>query len=285
MKNWIKKGAAVALSAVMAVSLAACASSKPATPEEVIQAAQTKLAEAKSLSYEMDSTMGISASGQSIQMKMTGTIDSITEPMAMQIDMTMDMGAYGSMNTKMYVKEEDGVYTVYAGTDDGSGNITWSAQAMTDVQQLEQYNAQDSMDLYLNSAANFQENGTETINGKEAVRYDGVIGNDSLNEVITSTGVMDQFSGLGLDSATIESMLTDIGDLPVSIWIDQDSGVPVKYDMDMTEMMQTMMTKAMESAGSTDVITVDTVLFSMIIRSIDSIESIEIPQEALDSAA
>ena len=42
MKHWFKKSAAIAMSAVMALSLAACASSKPATPEEVLQAASEK---------------------------------------------------------------------------------------------------------------------------------------------------------------------------------------------------------------------------------------------------
>ena len=45
MKHWFKKSAAIAMSAVMALSLAACASSKPATPEEVLQAASEKVPE------------------------------------------------------------------------------------------------------------------------------------------------------------------------------------------------------------------------------------------------
>ena len=47
MKHWFKKSAAIAMSAVMALSLAACASSKPATPEEVLQAASEKVSAAK----------------------------------------------------------------------------------------------------------------------------------------------------------------------------------------------------------------------------------------------
>lgn len=285
MKHWFKKGAAVAMSVVMALSLAACASSKPATPEEVLKAANEKVSAAKSMSCEMTTDMKMSAAGQTMQMTMTGVIETTTEPMAMHMDMTTDMGALGSMDMKMYMKEENGAYSLYTGMDDGSGNITWTAQTMENLDQLKQYNAQDTMELYLNTGSNFQENGTETVEGKEAVRYDGVITNDSFNELFEATGILDQFSSLGVNAETAKSMLTDLGDLPLSIWVEKDSSLPVKYDMDMTTMMQSIMTKAMEAAGSTETITIETVHVTMLVHGIDNVESIEIPQEALDAAA
>ncbi len=285
MKHWFKKGAAVAMSAVMALSLAACASSKPATPEEVLKAAGEKVSAAKSMSCEMTTDMKMSAAGQTMQMTMTGVIEATTEPMAMHMDMTTDMGALGSMDMKMYMKEENGAYSLYTGIDDGSGNITWTAQTMENLDQLKQYNAQDTMELYLNTGSNFQENGTETVEGKEAVRYDGVITNDSFNELFEATGILDQFSSLGVNAETAKSMLTDLGDLPLSIWVEKDSGLPVKYDMDMTAMMQSIMTKAMEATGSTESVTMETVHMTMLMHGIDNVESIEIPQEALDAAA
>ena len=109
------------------------------------------------------------------------------------------------------------------------------------------------MELYLKSGSNFQENGTETIEGKETVRYDGVITNECFNEVFTSTGVLDQFSSLGVDAETAQSMLTDLGDLPISVWVEKESNLPVKYEMDMTAIMQSIMTKTMEAADSTAV--------------------------------
>lgn len=285
MKHWFKKSAAIAMSAVMALSLAACASSKPATPEEVLKAASEKVAAAKSMTCEMTTDMKMSAAGQSIQMTMTGMLETTTEPVAMHMDMTTDMGAMGSMDVKMYMKEDNGVYSLYTGMDDGSGNITWTAQTMENVDQLKQYDTQATMELYLNTGSSFQEAGTETVEGKEAVRYDGVITNDSFNELFEATGILDQFSTLGVNEETAKSMLTDLGDLPLSIWVEKDSGLPVKYDMDMTAMMQSIMTKAMEAAGSTETITIETVHMTMLVHGIDNVESIEIPQEALDAAA
>ena len=153
MTHWFKKSAAIAMSAVMALSLAACASSKPATPEEVLQAASEKVSAAKSMTCETTTQMKMSAGGQSIQMTMTGELETTMDPVAMHMDMTTDMGAMGSMNVKMYMKEENGAYSLYTGMDDGSGNITWTAQTMENVDQLKQYDTQATMELYLSTGS------------------------------------------------------------------------------------------------------------------------------------
>lgn len=85
MKHWFKKSAAIAMSAVMALSLAACASSKPATPEEVLQAASEKVSAAKSMTCETTTQMKMSAGGQSIQMTMTGELETTMDPVAMHM--------------------------------------------------------------------------------------------------------------------------------------------------------------------------------------------------------
>lgn len=41
----------------------------------------------------------------------------------------------------------------------------------------------------------------------------------------------------------------------------------------------------MEAADSTETITVESVYMTMLIHGIDNVESIEVPQEALDAAA
>lgn len=166
------------------------------------------------MTCETTTQMKMSAGGQSIQMTMTGELETTMDPVAMHMDMTTDMGAMGSMNVKMYMKEENGAYSLYTGMDDGSGNITWTAQTMENVDQLKQYDTQATMELYLSTGSSFQEAGTETVEGKEAVRYDGVITNDSFNELFESTGILDQFSSLGVNEETAKSMLTDLAICP-----------------------------------------------------------------------
>ena len=61
--------------------------------------------------------------------------------------------------------------------------------------------------------------------------------------------------------------------------------MPVKCNVDLTTVMQSIMTKALESAGSGETVTMESVQISIVIRNINGVERIEIPQEALDSAA
>ena len=67
--------------------------------------------------------------------------------------------------------------------------------------------------------------------------------------------------------------------------MEKESNLPVKYEMDMTAMIQSIMNKTMEAAGSTETVTMESVYMTMLIHDIDNVESIEVPQEALDAAA
>ena len=93
MKNWTKKGAVAALSVALSLSLMACSAGQQ-TPEEVIQGAREKMEAVQSMSYEMTTDLQMSMAGQSIPMTMTGVADFIAEPMAMHMDMTMDMARW-----------------------------------------------------------------------------------------------------------------------------------------------------------------------------------------------
>ena len=57
------------------------------------------------------------------------------------------------------------------------------------------------------------------------------------------------------------------------------------FRINQVEQMWCLSTKAMEAAGSTETITIETVHMTMLVHGIDNVESIEIPQEALDAAA
>lgn len=283
--KWTKKFSIAALALVATLSLASCSGQNA---EAIMKTAQEKLNDVKSMSYEMKMDMDMSAEGQALKMTMTGKADCVVEPMALKMDMVMDMGELGSMPMQMYAQDKDGAYVLYSGMDMGTGTMTWTSQTVGSMKDLMQYDAQASMDLYISSADSFKENGTESINGTEAVRYDGVISEKALNDVMTASGVMKQFSSLGMETAEITEMLTNLGDLPISIWVEKESGLPVQYTMDMTTMMQTMMEKAISSeaaAGQStgDTVTVNKVLISMTMSNFNGVDKIVIPEEALNA--
>ena len=93
----------------------------------------------------------------------------------------------------------------------------------------------------------------------------------------------EQLAQYGLTAEEAAAIYQDLGDLPVAIWIDSESKLPVKYEMDMTAMMQNIMTKVFEKmdvAAEDMDFTVDKMFISMTLYDFDNVGEIAIPEEA-----
>ena len=286
MKRRIRNILAAGLVPVLVLALAACGGSAGGgadDAETVLATAQAAFEQVRSMHYPMDMDMGFTAEGETIAIETNAEADYIVSPTQMDMDMNMSMMDLFDVTIKMYLVQEEDGYTVYTGMDDGEGNITWSRDTMDDLDNLSQYTASYSMELYLDNSTNFVENGTEEVAGITATRYDGVISQESLDEVMEASGVLEEFEAFGVEG--LDDMLHEMGDLPVSIWIDPDSGLPVKYEMDMTGMMQNMMDKLMaqDEEMAETAMTVDKCHLSMVCSDFNSIDTIHVPQEALDA--
>ncbi len=251
--------------------------------QETIEKAQESLQNITSMSYDIGMDMEMSGGGQTVAMSTTASADYIMEPAQMKLDMEVSMNGMGGMGTSSYLVEENGVYTLYTGISNGSQTY-WQVSEMENMDSYSQYNAEANLELYLSCAESFQKNGEELIGETKTVRYDGIIAGDALSQVIKSSGISAQMAALGLDETMSDSMFEDLKDLPISIWIAEDTYIPMKYEMDMTDLMQSMMTGIMsglgeESAG-TD-IRVNKVFVSMTIHNINNVTSIEVPKDAL----
>lgn len=281
VKLWLKRAAVGTMILSLLAGFAACGGDAGSS-KDVMQTAHEKLAQVESMHYDMTMEMAMSVAEQSLNLNTTMNADCITDPMTMKMDMNMDMGEIGSMDMQMYAVEKDGSYYLYTGADDGTGTVAWSGQTMA-LEDLQEYNAQTTMDLYLAAGADFEEAGTESVNGNEATRYDGVVKGDDIKDVMKASGVMDQFTEMGMDMSSAESVMSDLGDLPISIWIEKDSGLPVRYTMDMTAIMQSMMEKMGDLAGAA--FSIDKIAIDMTLSNIDSVEEIVVPDEVLNAPA
>lgn len=279
MKKSMKKAVAVLLAIVMVLSFAAC--NQAATPEQKLADGMKKMAEAKSLSYDMDIVMTLSSSGMNFDMAIKGNYNIINEPIALEGEMTMEMGFLGSATTKVYAEKDGDKHCVYSGTDTaGEGKYTWE-KTEVDAADMVQYSPQETFDMYIKYLKDAQEKEAEDINGSKATRYDAVIPNEYLSEVMESNGMLEQFTGATPEGLDLAELFKNLGDIPVSVWLDAD-GYPVKYEMDMTAMLQSMMAKISESQGVA--IDVSNVSVSMLITGIDTVDSITIPDEAKNAA-
>lgn len=293
------KRALAALSALtLGLSLTACGGGQQSTgdsgtdamtPTERVAAAEEKMSALTSLSIDMTQDIGMSfaMADQSQELNMTTKMqmDVIQEPLkakgTMQIDMGEELG--GVQDVELYIMSEDDAANLYM-----QMGGQWIKQSVTEA-ELGQYDAADSLELYLDSAADFAEAGTEQIGGADATKFTGVIKGDKLYDVIEESGVLGSLGQTGTDVSEdeLKAMLSELGDLPMSVWINAD-GYPVQYEMDMSQMIDSIVQNALEAEGAADqgmTMTVSKAAMSLTCSNFNAVEDFELPAEAQNAVA
>lgn len=275
MRHHVKKAMACLLGMTLVLSLCACGS--PRTSAEVMKRAGENLAKVKSMTFDMTLEMSMSAGGETVDMVVGMEGETTTEPVVVHADMAIDLGALGAMEMELYAEQNDDTVTTYI-----SALGQWRKEEAPLDEENAALDAKGDMGSSLAYASGLEEIGVETVGGVEAARYDGVITKEHLQEVLKSTGVLDDLG----DAMDLKKSLEDaaentagLGDIPISIWIDKEAMLPVRYEMDMTEMMQKLMDQV-STAVSMEYPTVSRVKVSMTIGGIDAVDAITIPDEA-----
>jgi len=286
MKTW-KKFGALLCAATLALALTAC---NEEDVGQILADAELKVTEATSLQADMvmDMDMTIAAEGKSQTMKMNTQMEMqmFNDPIKMKMDMTtsVDMsemlGADGvqEMTTQAYMVGENNVYTMYS--NDGTA---WNSQKI-DMSTMEQYDPSVKMSLCLKNGDSFKAAGEESIDGTKAKKYKGFISNEALNEVMQASGVVNGMGSIvnmeGLDWA---ALYKDMGNIPITLWIDGE-GYPVRYEMDMTEMMNKLYGKIIEQFGEAAAgaeMNCEKVLVTMDCYNYNKAEDFSVPTEAM----
>ena len=270
-----RRAAALTLGGLLALSVTACGgTTNKGNSAEKIQAALEKINAIQSMDATMFMEMDMSAMGQSIETDTTMNMSCFNDPMKLKADMTVSMGELGAVSMSVYAQQDGEQCSTYL--YDGT---SWTVQTM-EIDDLQQYDAQQSMDLYLESGVDYAYEGTEEINGMTTDKYSGVIRGDAMEEVMKASGATSNLeSSLG-SSVDLSDLYSDMEDMPITVWIDQETGYPVRYYMDMTDVMQAMMTKMFSSMGAGS-ITIGKMQITMDCFNFDNVADFESPAEAL----
>lgn len=286
--KFYKKLIGIVLTMILAFSVVACggggggetpAAKDGQTPEEIIEAAQAKMREITSVESEMAMDMGMSMGEESVNIKTSADMVTFTDPMKLKMTMTMDMGEQlgGVQKMEIYADEVDGNTTMYMSAMD-----SWYKQVVPS-EQLAEYDTQDNLITYLDNSTGLKEAGTEQVNGAEATKYEGVISGSKMKETLEASGALDDLqpmlAGTDLEASDIYEGLSDI---KVNVCIDTE-GYPVKYEMDMKDMMQGLMDKIAQASGAEGAeqsISVDNFKISITSKNFNNATDFEIPEEA-----
>lgn len=277
--NALKKIGVCAIAAVSILTMASCGENTDV--EAILAEAQKQSQAVKSMDYTLSMDMEMESGGQTVKMTMTGDASCFSDPMKLKMTMNMDMGELGSQAVDVYAEEADGKFVTYSGV---SGN--WVKQ---EVDSLQQYDGMSNMKIYLDNADSVKMDGEEELQSGTAYKLSGVITGDSIEEVINASGIMDSMTGqLGAEyGEMLKSMYSDMGDLPMTIWVSKKDNYPVKYKMDMTEMMSQMMNKLMEQMGDEAqgvTIDVNKMVMEMEMKNVNAATDFEIPEEARNAS-
>ncbi|MDE7286220.1 MAG: hypothetical protein K2N55_05185 [Lachnospiraceae bacterium] len=194
----------------------------------------------------MEMNMEVSANGQTQSVESVTTMDMtfFSNPNKIKVEMNVDMGAAGSAQQSIYGEvAEDGTAMIYL--YDGAN---WQSQ-QTGVADMMQYDASSSMLSFINDGSVYTLEGMEEVNGANAYKYVCVTSGEDAKQQLLSAGALDSLTSLGMDMSQLESLMDDVGELTEYVWIDETSLYPVKYETDMTQIMDKMMSGIVESMG------------------------------------
>ena len=271
----------LAAAAATTILVSGCGSSgmDAAEIEALLSKAKTTMATVESMAAEMSMEMDMSMNGgEAIETTTLAKIRSQQDPLKMAMDMSMVMSDGTEIDQmQMYAVEKDGHLHTYMSMAD-----TWYAETL-ELEELSQYNAEQNLDLYLDNISEITSGKQEDVNGIKTTKISGVITGDAMEEAVAGSGLTASAQSMGISEEMMASMYDDLGDLPISLWIDEE-GYVLKYELDMTEMMQKVMNESMKAMGAAEedlLVEIEKTAITMVCSEFNEIEEIVIPDAAL----
>lgn len=285
----MKKGIAVLLAALMLASvwLVGCGERNP---DELWAAAKENIVTTKSARLHMTMDMAFDLQGETTSMTMKMEEACTQDPLSAEVTMTMDMGSLGKMDTTMYLVQEGKEYVSYtkvSGGILGDEDVGWSRSTI-DVTDLKQYNAMDNAKLYLDVLNSFQSAGKEAIGSYNTIRYDGKVTGQDISKMLDTLG--DNVSSMlsTADASTMADLFSQLDGIPMSVWIDQKTALPVRYEMDLSGMVNQLMSTMINALSSLSSEAVDFQVSKARVTvecsDYNAVAPITVPQEVLDAA-
>ena len=279
--NLFKKLVAVSMTVTMAAAMAGCGGGTAGgDAEALLQKANETMSTVKSASMDMVMDYGMQMGEESMDMQMNSKIDYIDKDgIKMNMKMDIKMGDTSMGEQQMYAQQDGENVITYANI-----NGTWMKQSAP-IGDFEQYDAAESMKLYLENLASFKAEGNEKVNDIDATIIAGVLSGDSMKEAMAASNLEAMTQSMGMSEDDLMAMLDSLGELPIKLWIAEDGHV-MKIEMDMTTLMQAVMDKLFEEYDSEEAqgLTITKTAVTMTYSNYDAVEDFEIPAEALAAA-
>ena len=257
-----------------AVLLTGCGGVDTAEVEALLSQAQETMATVDSMAAEMTMEMDMGMNGEIMETTTVANIRYQQNPMKMAMEMSMVMQDGSKVDQmEMYAAEEDGHLHTYMHMADA-----WYAETL-ELGELNQYNAEENTALYLDNITDVKSAEKEEVDGAETTKISGVIKGDAMEKALADSGMTASAESMGITAEMLEEIYAELADLPVSLWIDAE-GYVLKYELDMTEMMQKVMDASMKALGAAETgMEIEKTMITMVCSDFNEVE-VQIPAEA-----
>ena len=209
------------------------------TLENTIQ----KVEDAKSMHTSVSMTMEVDAFGFDVETEAEIDMISFKSPYKVQSEISLDMGLLGEKEWTVYGAKKDGTYQIYE-----KNNKKWNARE-AQAKELLKYDGRNLMKIFLSQIEDLEKEGIQKKDGRQVVKYSGVITGEGQKKILLDAGcvelvdklfknsVLKPFGTLVEQQDKIEEMMKMSVDLPITLWVDKESGYPIQCKMDITEMI------------------------------------------------
>lgn len=240
MKRY-QKVLALLLISLMALSLSGCSLitiTKTASNMNSLKSVSADLA----LNLNMDMTMMDETSP--FEISVSGPFDFDLANGKGKSDLTLDLMGE-NVDLLLYYERLEDKFVIYTSADNGE---TWSKNetALSDQQEKDSSDLK-SLAMIKKLSNSFEETGTETVRGKEAVIYSGEIRWEDLAgdlDLSTAAEAAGSASGMPLDFSDLD--LAALGSIPVTVGYDKENDLIVKGSVDLTETVQNLIPMVMK---------------------------------------
>lgn len=261
--------------------------------KEILLDAYAKSYEWKNFDANMKMDMTIPAPNekgeiQNMQIKMDMKMTAFQDPLKAKgtADMVMD---FGGMNLSQHVMDlyynlEDNKFTMYVGMPNETGKIEWVKQTQeNELFATLNKDKKENMELNKESIKDVKYFGKYVDkNGKTLLRVENTTSFDVYQEMLG--GYMDMLTSSGKqEDILVANLLSNMGDITFVIYIDEETGEIVKYDMDLTSFMKSMfegMGELLPPEGL-EILKNLKVNMEMEMLNVNEAEDFEIPEEVL----
>ena len=253
--------------------------------------------------YDIDAKINMefpddAGSAQSLEMNMNMTI--FMEPLKAKVSASMLIPGMESLGLQqivdMYMTLDEESITQYMSMPGETGEPSWVKQTiaiemLTDLMKNDEETIAKNKELAKKYTEDVKYFGKYTEDGKTLLRLQFTMSGDIYKEVFADISDVMPETATEEEAMAVEMLeglaTMDIGDLTYIVYIDEATGEMVKMEMDLADMIVSMMSGMTEMLGvpaeEMEVLKSLKAVMTMEVLNINSAEDFEIPEEALNA--